>query len=72
MPTPHPQFAENLRHHRKRVGLTQEALADACDLHPTAIGKLERQERTPRLDTIVALSRALGFTSVCELVRGVG
>jgi transcriptional regulator with XRE-family HTH domain len=65
------QFADNLRRHRTRAGLTQEALANACDLHPTAVGKLERQERTPRLDTIVALSRALGLKSVCELVRGI-
>jgi transcriptional regulator with XRE-family HTH domain len=65
------QFAENLRKHRERVGLTQEALADKCDLHPTAVGKLERQERTPRLDTVAALSRALGLESVCELVEGI-
>jgi len=44
------QFAKNLRDHRKRVGLTQEQLADACDLHPTAVGKLETRKRTPRLD----------------------
>ena len=44
------QFAKNLRDHRKRVGLTQEQLADACDLHPTAVGKLETRQRTPRLD----------------------
>jgi transcriptional regulator with XRE-family HTH domain len=63
-------FAKNLRHHRKRVGLTQEALAEACDLHPTAVGKLECRKRTPRLDTIVALSRALGLEP-CELVEGI-
>jgi transcriptional regulator with XRE-family HTH domain len=65
------RFAENLRDHRKRVGLTQEELARACDLHPTAVGKLECRERTPRLDTVVALSRALGLKSVCELLRGI-
>ncbi|HLB21858.1 MAG TPA: helix-turn-helix transcriptional regulator [Solirubrobacteraceae bacterium] len=71
MHTTRKQFADNLRRHRRRAGLTQEALADACDLHPTAVGKLERQQRTPRLDTIVALSRALGLDSVCELVHGI-
>jgi transcriptional regulator with XRE-family HTH domain len=63
-------FAKNLRHHRKRVGLTQEALAEACDLHPTAVGKLERRKRTPRLDTVVVLSRALQLRSPCELLEG--
>jgi transcriptional regulator with XRE-family HTH domain len=70
--TAREQFAKNLRDHRTRAGLTQEELADACDLHPTAVGKLECRQRTPRLDTVVALSRALGLESVCELVRGVG
>ena len=66
------QLAANLRRHRKRLGLTQEQLADACDLHPTAIGLLERRKRSPRLDTLVALSRALQLDSVCELVEGIG
>jgi transcriptional regulator with XRE-family HTH domain len=66
------QFAENLREHRMRAGLTQEQLADACDLHLTAVSKLERCKRTPRLDTVVALSRALGLSSVCELLHGIG
>jgi transcriptional regulator with XRE-family HTH domain len=66
------QLAANLRRHRKRLGLTQEQLADACDLHPTSIGLLERRKRSPRLDTLVALSRALQLDSVCELVEGIG
>jgi transcriptional regulator with XRE-family HTH domain len=66
------QLATNLRRHRKRLGLTQEQLADACELHPTAIGLLERRKRSPRLDTLVALSRALHLDSVCELVEGIG
>ncbi|MEA2141510.1 MAG: Helix-turn-helix domain [Solirubrobacteraceae bacterium] len=65
------QFAANLRDHRKRAGLTQEELAYACDLHPTAVGKLECRKRTPRLDTVVALSRALGLKSACELIEGI-
>ena len=65
------QFAANLRDHRKRIGLTQEELAHACDLHPTAVGKLECRTRTPRLDTVVALSRALGLQSPCELMQGI-
>jgi transcriptional regulator with XRE-family HTH domain len=66
------RFARNLRRRRERVGLTQEELADASNLHPTAIGKLERNERSPRLDTIVALSRALGLPTIYALVRGIG
>ena len=65
------QFAENLRDHLKLSGPTQEELAHTCDLHPTAVGKLECRKRTPRLDTVVALSRALGLQSPCELMQGI-
>jgi transcriptional regulator with XRE-family HTH domain len=71
MSSPHPLFAENLRRHRQMAGLTQMQLANASDLHPDEVGKLERCERTPRLDTVVALSRALGFTSLCKLTEGI-
>ncbi|MFI4985159.1 MAG: helix-turn-helix domain-containing protein [Solirubrobacterales bacterium] len=65
------QFAENLRSYRDRAGLSQEALAEACDLHPTSISLLERCQRSPRLDTIVALSRGLGLASAGELLDGI-
>jgi len=72
MPTPREQFAANLRAHRRRLGLSQEALADKCDLHRTEISLLERRKRSPRLETIVSLAAALGLGSTCELLEGVG
>ena len=66
------QFAENLRNHRERLGLSQEELADICDLHRTEISLLERCKRSPRLETIVVLARALGLVSVGELLEGIG
>ena len=42
------QFAENLRTAREKSGLSQEALAEACDLHRTEISLLERCKRSPR------------------------
>ena len=65
------QFAENLRKHRGRAGLSQEALGDACNLHRTEISLLERRKRVPRLDTIVSLTRGLGLSSICELLDGI-
>ena len=65
------QFASNLRRHRTRVGLSQEALADACDLHRTEISLLERRKRSPRLETIVILARGLGLSSPTELLEGI-
>jgi transcriptional regulator with XRE-family HTH domain len=65
------QFAANLRQQRQRAGLSQEALADACDLHRTEISLLERCKRSPRLETIVILSRGLGLSSAAELLNGI-
>lgn len=65
------QFAANLRRHRTRVGLSQEALADVCDLHRTEISLLERCKRSPRLETIVILSRGLQLSSPAELLEGI-
>ena len=65
------QFAANLRHHRDQVGLSQEALADVCDLHRTEISLLERCKRSPRLETIVILARGLKLPSASELLKGI-
>ncbi|HTA15057.1 MAG TPA: helix-turn-helix transcriptional regulator [Solirubrobacteraceae bacterium] len=62
------QFAANLRRHRTRVGLSQEALADVCDLHRTEISLLERCKRSPRLETIVILARGLELSSPADLL----
>ncbi len=65
------QFAENLRRERQRAGLSQEALAEACNLHRTEISLLERCKRSPRLDTLVILARGLGLSSPTELMRDI-
>jgi transcriptional regulator with XRE-family HTH domain len=65
------QFAANLRRHRTQVGLSQEALADVCDLHRTEISLLERCKRSPRLETIVILARGLELSSPAELLEGI-
>jgi len=66
------QFAENLRSHRERRDLSQEALAAICGLHRTEISLLERCKRSPRLETIVILARGLELRSAGELLKGVG
>jgi len=66
------QFAENLRRHRERTGLSQEALGEVCGLDRTEISLLERSQRSPRLETIVVLARALKLDSAGELLDGIG
>lgn len=51
----------NLKLHRKRLGLTQEQLAERCDLTPKYITSLEIGRRFPSSETILQLARALGI-----------
>jgi transcriptional regulator with XRE-family HTH domain len=67
----HKKFAENLRSHRKRLGLSQEELAFTCELHRTEISLLECCKRSPRLETIVVLSRGLQLSSPSVLLKDV-
>jgi transcriptional regulator with XRE-family HTH domain len=60
--TPQERFAANLRQARIKAGISQEALADLCELHRTEISLLERAGREPRLATLVKLAGALGTT----------
>ena len=71
MPSTREQFAENLKRQRDRAGLSQEALADVCDLHRTEISLLERSKRSPRLETIVLLAHGLKLRSPAQLLDGI-
>jgi transcriptional regulator with XRE-family HTH domain len=64
------QLATNLRSHREQAGLSQERLAELCGLDRTEISLLERGERSPRVDTLVMLSRGLKLPPG-ELLAGI-
>lgn len=51
--------ARNLRLLRQASGLTQEQLADIAGLDRNYIGKLEREENSPTVDTLEAVALAL-------------
>lgn len=44
-----------IRYYRKEKHITQEKLAEICNLHPTYIGQLERGEKTLRLKVYIKL-----------------
>jgi transcriptional regulator with XRE-family HTH domain len=69
--TPRDRFATNLKALRERAGMSQEELASVCGLHRTEISLLERSKRSPRLETIVILARALQLDSPGELLAGI-
>lgn len=50
----------NVRTLRIRRKLTQEQLADLCDLHRTYIGAIERGDRNVSLKNIVIIAQTLG------------
>jgi transcriptional regulator with XRE-family HTH domain len=65
------KFGHNLRHYRKLRRLSQEELADLCDMHRTSISKYERAKTWPGLKAIIELQRALALPSACHLLEGV-
>lgn len=53
------RFAVNLKSERTRKKLSQEALASKAGLSVSYISMLERGQRTPPLDTLEAIAKAL-------------
>jgi transcriptional regulator with XRE-family HTH domain len=49
-----------MRELRAQRGVSQDDVAREADVHPTAIGRLERGSREPRLTTILRVARGLG------------
>ena len=52
-------FGNRVREVRARKSLSQDDLSRATDVHSTAIGRMERGSREPRLTTILKLARGL-------------
>lgn len=55
------RFGRRLQQLRESAGLSQMALAQAAELNRVFIGKIERGETSPTIDTIEKLSMALGL-----------
>ena len=55
-------LANNLRAFRRSKRITQDSLAELCDLHRNYVGAVERGERNITLDTMVRFADALGVT----------
>jgi transcriptional regulator with XRE-family HTH domain len=66
-------FGRRLRALRVEHGLSQDDVARETNVHPTAIGRLERGSREPRLTTILRIARGLDVQPgelVDDLERG--
>ena len=67
---PKLRVGANIKENRRRLGLTQEALAHRSGLHPVELGRAERGVRDMRVSTIAKIARGLDIEA-CELLRGV-
>lgn len=68
-PTARQRLAFNVRALRKKVGLSQEVLADMASLHRTYVGGIERGERNVSIDNIERLAQALDSDVLDLLAR---
>jgi len=59
-----------IREQRKRVGLSQEKLAEKADLHPNYMGRVERGEEHVSLAALRRIARAVKVR-VAELVKDI-
>jgi transcriptional regulator with XRE-family HTH domain len=64
------RFGKAVRRKRNKLGVSQEAFADLCELDRTYIGGIERGERNVALINIEKIARALKL-SLSELFRSV-
>ncbi len=55
-------FGKRVAELRREKGLTQEALADAANLHRTYIGFIEQGKRDPTIGNISQIAKALGVS----------
>jgi transcriptional regulator with XRE-family HTH domain len=62
MPGLADKFAANLKSERLRRRLSQEALAAKARISVSYVSMLERGQRTPPLDTIECLAKALAVS----------
>lgn len=63
------QVGARVRELREKKGLSQETLADLCNLHRTYVGLIERGERNLSLRTLEVIAGGLGV-AVSELFSG--
>lgn len=62
------KIAENVRKYRTKINISQEKLAELCELHRTYIGQVERAEKNITIESLEKLAKALKV-EVIELLK---
>jgi transcriptional regulator with XRE-family HTH domain len=65
------EFGVNLKRLREAAGLSQEEVGLRCGMQSSAVSRLERGNRNPRLTTIARLARAIEVPA-SALLEGIG
>jgi transcriptional regulator with XRE-family HTH domain len=65
------QLGEAIRKRRAAFGLSQEEFAERIDCHRNFIGRLERGEQNPTVDTLVRLAKGLRC-KVVDIIKDSG
>jgi transcriptional regulator with XRE-family HTH domain len=52
-------LGSNLRAARKKLGMSQEAVAEHSGVHATEVSRIEAGKRDPRVTTVERLARAV-------------
>lgn len=60
---------KRLKNYRNFRGLTQEALAEMADVHPTYLGQVERGEKNVTIESLEKIVASLGI-SFSQLFEG--
>jgi transcriptional regulator with XRE-family HTH domain len=63
-------LGKRIRELRARQKFSQEAFADHCGLHRTAMSLIERGKRVPSLRTLLTISSGFKIT-LSDLLRGI-
>ena len=71
MPEPKVVVGRNIKRIRKDQGLTQEATAHRCGVHPVELARAERGVRDMRVSTVAKIAKGLRVPAA-ELMVGSG
>lgn len=55
-------FVKNLKYYRKRKGISQQTLAELCDVSSGTIGNIESKVTKPSFDLIIQIAEKLEIT----------
>lgn len=64
------ELGRRIRFYRKERHISQEALAELCNLHPTYIGQLERGEKNATIESLHRISQGLEI-SLSEMLQNI-